>query len=60
MAKQFVWLLDNQTPRFGPELRKGEAHNVKDYRSSDVEWWVTQGAAKYIDDKPKSKKDGGE
>ena len=60
MAKQFVWLWDNQIPRFGPELKKGETHRVSNYRESDVGWWVTQGAAEYIDEKPKSKKGGGE
>ncbi len=60
MAKQFVWLLDDQTPRSGPGLKKDEVHKVADYPAHVVEWWVTQGAAEYIDEKPKSKKGGGE
>lgn len=60
MAKQFVWLLADQTPRSGPGLKKGVPHNVVDYPSHVVEWWVESGAAKYTDDKPKPKKGGGE
>lgn len=60
MAKQFKWLRDNAVPRKGPELKKGEPHNVADYPEHVVEWWVTQGAAEHIGEKPKSKKGGGE
>jgi len=60
MAKQFTWLLDNQVPRSGPELKKGETHKASDYPADVVEWWVTQGAAEYTGDKPKKSKDGGE
>jgi len=59
MAKQFVWLLADQTPRSGPGLKKDEAHNVGDYPPHVVEWWVESGAAKYTDEKPKSKIKGG-
>lgn len=58
MAKQFVWLMDNQSPRHGPELRKGETYNVDDFREDVVNHWVKQGVAKYKGDKPKSKNGG--
>jgi len=59
MAKQFIWLMDNQTPRSGPELKKNGIHNVSDYSVETVAWWVAQGAAAYTGEKPKKSKDGG-
>ena len=58
MAKQFVWLVDAQSPRKGHELKKGETYDVSDYSEEVVAHWVKQGVAKYIGDKPKSKSGG--
>ena len=59
VEKQFVWLLDSSSPRKGPGLKKGELHNVKDYPTHVVEYWVKTGAARYVQDSPKSKKEKG-
>jgi hypothetical protein len=56
MAKQFIWLLDNASPRTGPDLRKGEKHKVADYPKAVVDEWVRTKAAEYVEEpaeKPK-------
>lgn len=55
MAKEFIWKLDSQLPRRGPVLEKGKAHKASDYPPHVVEFWISTGAAEWIDDKSKSK-----
>jgi len=57
MERQFRWLLDSSVPRKGPPLKKLELHNTKDYPKHVVDEWVRSGAAEYVKDSPKSKKE---
>lgn len=55
--KHFVWLLDSCEPRKGPDLVKGEVHDVDKYPSHVVAEWVKTKAAKFVKDKSKEEKD---
>ena len=56
MPKQFIWLIDSQSPRYGwPDLVKDAVHNVDDYSAEVVAEWVKSGVAKWVDGKKKTK-----
>lgn len=55
--KKFIWLLRSSEPRKGPKLVEGEEHNVADYPFHVVDFWVKTGAAQYVEDNPKVKKE---
>jgi hypothetical protein len=55
MPKQFIWLIDSQSPRKGPALIKGEAHNAADYSADVVEYWIESDVAKWVETKSKKK-----
>lgn len=57
MAKQFTWLSDSCFPKKGPDLKKGELHNVADYPPAVIEEWAKTGHIMFEDEPKKSKKE---
>ena len=55
MPKQFIWLVDSQSPRKGPMLIKNELHTTADYSADVVEYWVKSGVAEWVGEKSKKK-----
>ena len=53
MAKEFIWLIDSQIARNGKTLEKGRVYKASDFPSA--EHWVKEKAAKWIEEKSKTK-----
>ena len=55
MAKQFIWLIASQLDGNRKLLEKGQVHKASDYPITWIEHWVKEKAAKWVEEKSKTK-----